>query len=183
MQNYKTPKEVVHQFDVSETCIYHWCQSGYLPSYKVESCWWIDPDVELESLSNPMNEKVRSEMKSRGWWVDTNNNGFGFRFDILSRGGFVVLNWLPLSRDSHVRSWRVGLCWDLGIANDLKGEKTDYRVFNQVSLDYSEPPEHYCFTQYLSYFIWVASTYIPSNELVSPLVEKKFILIYVIFIK
>ena len=67
MKSYRTPKELAAEYDVSETCIYRWCQSGFLPSYKVGGRWRIDPDIDLESLSNPMNEKVRSEMKARGW--------------------------------------------------------------------------------------------------------------------
>ena len=34
---------------------------------KVGGRWRIDPDVDLESLSNPVNEQIREEMKSRGW--------------------------------------------------------------------------------------------------------------------
>ena len=67
MKSYKTPKEIAHEYDVSETCIYRWCQSGYLLSYKVGGRWRIDPDVDLELLSNPVSERVREEMKSRGW--------------------------------------------------------------------------------------------------------------------
>ncbi len=44
-----------------------WYRTVYLPSYKVGGRWGIDPDVDLESLSNPVNEQVREGMKSRGW--------------------------------------------------------------------------------------------------------------------
>ena len=66
-RKFRTPKEVAYEMDVSETCVYRWCQSGQLPSYKVGGRWRIDPDVDLESLSNPVNERVREEMKARGW--------------------------------------------------------------------------------------------------------------------
>ena len=65
-RKFRTPKEVAYEMDVSETCIYRWCQSGFLPSYKVGGRWRIDPDVDLESLSNPVNERVREEMKAKG---------------------------------------------------------------------------------------------------------------------
>ena len=53
--------------DVSKTCNYRWCQTGYFRSHKVGGRWRIDPDVDLESLSNPMNEQIRKGLKSRGW--------------------------------------------------------------------------------------------------------------------
>ena len=65
--NYRTPKELAYEYDVSEATVIRWCRTGYLPSIKVGGRWRIDPDVDLESLSNPANEKVREEMKSRGW--------------------------------------------------------------------------------------------------------------------
>jgi len=65
--NYRTPKELAYEYDVSETTVIRWCRTGYLPSIKVGGRWRIDPDVDLESLSNPVNERVREEMKSRGW--------------------------------------------------------------------------------------------------------------------
>ena len=63
---YLTPKQMAHEFDVSETTVIRWCRTGYLPSYKVGGRWRIDPDVDLESLSNPVNERVREEMKAKG---------------------------------------------------------------------------------------------------------------------
>ena len=33
---------------------------------KVGGRWRIDPDVDLESLSSTMNERVREEMKAKG---------------------------------------------------------------------------------------------------------------------
>ena len=65
--NYRTPKELAYEYDVSETTVIRWCRTGYLPSIKVGGRWRIDPDVDLESLSNPVNERVREEMKSKGW--------------------------------------------------------------------------------------------------------------------
>ena len=64
--NYRTPKELAYELDVSETTVSRWCRTGYLLSIKVGGRWRIDPDVDLESLSNPMNEQVREGMKSRG---------------------------------------------------------------------------------------------------------------------
>ena len=65
--NYRTPKELAYEYDVSETTFIRWCRTGYLPSIKVGGRWRIDPDVDLESLSSPVNERVREEMKSKGW--------------------------------------------------------------------------------------------------------------------
>ena len=67
MKHYRTPKELAYEYDVSETTVIRWCRTGYLPSIKVGGRWRIDPDVKLESLSNPVSERVREEMKSRGW--------------------------------------------------------------------------------------------------------------------
>ena len=67
MKSYLTPNQLAAEFDVSATYIYRWCQSRYLPSYKVGGRWRIYPDVDLESLSSLMNEQVREGMKSRGW--------------------------------------------------------------------------------------------------------------------
>ena len=66
MSSYLTPKQLAFEYDVSETTVIRWCRSGYLPSIKVGGRWRIDPDVDLESLSNPVNEQVREEMKARG---------------------------------------------------------------------------------------------------------------------
>ena len=55
---------------VPETTVCRWCRTGYLPSIKVGGRWRIDPDVDLESLSNPMNGQVREGMKSKGWSAD-----------------------------------------------------------------------------------------------------------------
>ncbi len=65
--NYRTPKELAYEYDVSETTVIRWCRNGYLPSIKVGGHWRIDPDVDLESLSNPVNEQLREEMKAKGW--------------------------------------------------------------------------------------------------------------------
>ena len=67
MKHYRTPKGLSFEFDVSETTVIRWCRTGYLPSIKVGGRWRIDPDVDLESLSNPMNEQVREGMKAKGW--------------------------------------------------------------------------------------------------------------------
>jgi len=67
MKSYLTPKQLAFEYDVSETTVIRWCRTGYFPSIKVGGRWRIDPDVDLESLSNPVNEQVRSEMKSKGW--------------------------------------------------------------------------------------------------------------------
>ena len=66
--NYRTPKELAYEYDVSETTVILWFRTGYFPSIKVGGRWRIDPDVDLESLSNPVNERVREEMKARGWY-------------------------------------------------------------------------------------------------------------------
>ena len=67
MKSYKTPKQLAAEFDVSETCIYRWCRTGYFRSYKVGGHWRIDSDVEIESLSNPMNGQIWEGMRSRDW--------------------------------------------------------------------------------------------------------------------
>jgi excisionase family DNA binding protein len=68
MKSYLTPKQLAFEYDVSETTVIRWCRTGYLPSIKVGGHWRIGLDVDLESLSNPMNEQVREGMKSRGWY-------------------------------------------------------------------------------------------------------------------
>ena len=65
--NYRTPKELAYEYDVSETTVIRWCRTGYLPSIKVGGRWRIDPDVDLESVSSAMNERIREDMKARGW--------------------------------------------------------------------------------------------------------------------
>ena len=67
VKSYLTPKQLAAEFDVSETYNYRRCRTGYFRSHKVGGRWRIDPDVDLESLSSPVNEQVRSEMKSKGW--------------------------------------------------------------------------------------------------------------------
>ena len=67
MSPYLTPKELAFEYDVSETTVIRWCRTGYLPSIKVGGRWRIDPDVDLESLSNPVNEQVREGMTAKGW--------------------------------------------------------------------------------------------------------------------
>jgi len=66
MKSYKTPKQLAAEFDVSETCVYRWCQSGFLPSYKVGGRWRIDPDAEIGN-SPEVERQMREGMKSRGW--------------------------------------------------------------------------------------------------------------------
>jgi excisionase family DNA binding protein len=61
---YRTPKELAFEYDVSVTTVIRWCQSGYLPSYKVGGCWRIDPEAEIGN--NPEVERqIREGMKSR----------------------------------------------------------------------------------------------------------------------
>ena len=67
MKHYQTPKQLAFEQDVSETTVIRWCRTGYLPRIKVGGRWRIDPDVDLESLSNPVNEQVQEGIKSRGW--------------------------------------------------------------------------------------------------------------------
>ena len=67
VKSYLTPKQLAAEFDVSKTCIYRWCRTGYFLSHKVGGRWRIDPDVDLESLSNPMNEQIWEGMRSRDW--------------------------------------------------------------------------------------------------------------------
>ena len=67
MKSYLTPKQLAFEYDVSETTVIRWCRTGYLPSIKVGGRWRIGPDVDLESLSNPMNKQVREGMRSRDW--------------------------------------------------------------------------------------------------------------------
>jgi len=65
-RKFRTPKEVAYEMDVSETCIYRWCQSGQLPSYKVGGRWRIEPDAEIGN-SPEIERQMREGMKSRGW--------------------------------------------------------------------------------------------------------------------
>ena len=65
-RKFRTPKEVAYEMDVSETCVYRWCQSGQLPSYKVGGRWRIDPDAELGN-SPEIERQMREGMKARGW--------------------------------------------------------------------------------------------------------------------
>ena len=64
--NYRTPKELAFEYDVSETTVIRWYRTGYLPSIKVGGRWRIDPDAELGS-SPEVERQIREGMKSRGW--------------------------------------------------------------------------------------------------------------------
>jgi len=62
--NYRTPKELAYEYDVSETTVIRRCRTGYLPSYKVGGRWRIDPEAEIGN--NPEVERqIREGMKSR----------------------------------------------------------------------------------------------------------------------
>ena len=65
MKSYLTPKQLAAEFDVPKTCIYRWCRTGYFRCHKVGGRWRIDPDVDLESLPNSINEQIREGMKSK----------------------------------------------------------------------------------------------------------------------
>ncbi len=65
-RKFKTPKQLAAEFDVSETCIYRWCQSGQLPSYKVGGRWRIDPEAELGN-SPEVERQIKESMKAKGW--------------------------------------------------------------------------------------------------------------------
>ena len=67
MSPYLTPKQLAFELDVSETTVTRWCRTGYFLSYKVGGRWRIDPDVDLELLSNPMNERVRQTIPGEFW--------------------------------------------------------------------------------------------------------------------
>ena len=67
MKHYQTPKQLAFEQDVSETTVIRWCRTGYLPRIKVGGRWRINPDVDLESVSSAMNERIREDMKARGW--------------------------------------------------------------------------------------------------------------------
>ena len=65
-RKFKTPKEIAFEYDVSETCIQHWCQSGYLPSYKVGGRWRIEPNAEIGNCLE-VERQIKQSMKARGW--------------------------------------------------------------------------------------------------------------------
>jgi excisionase family DNA binding protein len=62
--NYRTPKELAYEYDVSETTVIRWCRTGYLPSIKVGGRWRIDPEAELGN-SPEVERQIREGMKSR----------------------------------------------------------------------------------------------------------------------
>ena len=64
---YLTPKQLAAEFDFSKTYNYRRCRTGNFRSHKVGGRWRIDPDVDLDSFSNPMDEQIREGLKSRGW--------------------------------------------------------------------------------------------------------------------
>ena len=68
MKSYKTPKQLAAEFDVSETCVYRWCQSGQLPSYKIGGRWRIHEEAELlvEDSGMVLNQ-FKQGMKKAGW--------------------------------------------------------------------------------------------------------------------
>ena len=64
--NYRTPKELAYEYDVSETTVIRRCQSGYLPSYKVGGRWRIEPNAEIGN-SPEVERQIKQSMKARGW--------------------------------------------------------------------------------------------------------------------
>jgi len=46
-KNYKTPKQVAAELNISEKTVYRMCQSGQLPSYRVGGRWRIYEEAEL----------------------------------------------------------------------------------------------------------------------------------------
>ena len=67
-RKFRTPKEVAYEMDVSETCVYRWCQSGYLPSYKVGGRWRIsnEKNADIED-SEAILRQIQEGMKKSGW--------------------------------------------------------------------------------------------------------------------
>ena len=61
---YRTPKELAFEYDVSETTVIRWCQSGYLPSYKFGGRWRIDPEAEIGN-SPEVERQIREGMNLR----------------------------------------------------------------------------------------------------------------------
>ena len=52
---------------VLKIMVWLWGRTVYLPRSKGGGRWRIDPDVDLESLSNPVNEQVREGMRAKDW--------------------------------------------------------------------------------------------------------------------
>ena len=62
--NYRTPKELAYEYDVSETTVIRWCRTGYLPSRKVGGPWRISLEAEIGN-SPEVERQIRKGMKSR----------------------------------------------------------------------------------------------------------------------
>jgi excisionase family DNA binding protein len=67
-KNYKTPKQVSQELNVSERTIYRMCQSGQLPSYRVGGRWRICEEAELlVEDSDMVLKQIKRGMKQAGW--------------------------------------------------------------------------------------------------------------------
>jgi len=53
---------MVYEYDVSETTVCRWGQSGYLPSYKVGARWRVELNAELQNNSE-VDKQICGEMK------------------------------------------------------------------------------------------------------------------------
>ena len=62
MKSHLIPKEMVCEYDVSETTVCRWSQSGYLPSYKVGARWRVELNAELQNNSE-VDKQICGEMK------------------------------------------------------------------------------------------------------------------------
>ena len=67
-KNYKTPKQMAEELDVSEKTIYRMCQSGQLPSYRIGGRWRIYEEAELlVEDSDMVLKQFKQGMKQAGW--------------------------------------------------------------------------------------------------------------------
>ena len=68
-KNYKTPKQMAEELDVSEKTIYRMCQSGQLPSYRIGGRWRIYEEAELlVEDSDMVLQQFKQGMKKAGCW-------------------------------------------------------------------------------------------------------------------
>ena len=67
-KNYKTPKQVSQELNISEKTVYRMCQSGQLPSYRIGGRWRIYEEAELlVEDSDMVLQQFKQGMKKAGW--------------------------------------------------------------------------------------------------------------------
>ena len=67
-KNYKTPKQVAAELNLSEKTAYRMCQSGQLPSCRIGGRWRIYEEAELlVEDSDMVLQQFKQGMKKAGW--------------------------------------------------------------------------------------------------------------------